>query len=319
MDREDRKLFEASLREATQATGSELDTALLQLGWQDALAEDPEAAVSLLFGLQGTANSTSTALDDVLAHALGIAGEGVAVLLPLPGRYDPPATIVDGQLDLHGVGSRRVATCDEIVVVAQAGGRQVAVTVPVASLTRREVRGLDPDLGLVEVSAQGVPVPTEGGEPTPAAWHDAVAAGRLALAYELAGASRAMLKLARDHAESRVQFGRAIGSFQAVRHKLADSYVAVESSDAVTSVAWEDPSPLAASLAKAIAGRNARLVGKHAQQVMAGMGFTLEHQYHHYLRRVLVLDELLGSSRTLTTDLGRELLATRKLPELLPL
>src|SRR5207245_4705497 len=110
------------------------------------------------------------------------------------------------------------------------------------------------------------------------------------LAHELVGASRTMLQLARDHAVDRVQFGRPIASFQAVRHRLADSLVAIEAADAATGAWWEAPSPVAAQLAKAVAGRSARIVTRHAQQVLAGMGFTQEHPFHRYLRRVLGLD-----------------------------
>jgi alkylation response protein AidB-like acyl-CoA dehydrogenase len=83
--------------------------------------------------------------------------------------------------------------------------------------------------------------------------------------------------------------------------------------------AWADPSPLNASMAKALAGRGARAAARHCQQVMAGIGFTTEHRFHRYLRWSLLLDQLLGSSRTLTRDLGTDLLASRELPALLPL
>jgi hypothetical protein len=53
--------------------------------------------------------------------------------------------------------------------------------------------------------------------------------------------------------------------------------------------------------------------------VLAGIGSTTEHDLHRYVRRTLVLDQLLGSARTLTRDLGDELLTTRALPPLLPL
>jgi alkylation response protein AidB-like acyl-CoA dehydrogenase len=72
-------------------------------------------------------------------------------------------------------------------------------------------------------------------------------------------------------------------------------------------------------MAKAIAGRAARLAAKHCQQVLAGIGFTLEHPLHRYLRRVRVLDGLLGDTRTLTRALGEELLRTGGLPPILPL
>jgi alkylation response protein AidB-like acyl-CoA dehydrogenase len=174
------------------------------------------------------------------------------------------------------------------------------------------VNGLDPDLGLVEVSGDLQSVPSS-------AWSDAVAAGQLALAHELVGASRTMLQLAREHAVERVQFGRPIAAFQAVRHRLAESLVAVEAADAALHAAWEFGSPGAAAMAKAVAGRSARTVARHCQQVLAGIGFTTEHPFHRYLRRVLVLDGLLGDTRTLTKRLGDELLSTRQLPPVLPL
>ena len=153
----------------------------------------------------------------------------------------------------------------------------------------------------------------------PGSWEHAVAAGRLALSHQLLGASRAMLELASDHARDRVQFGRPIGAFQAVRHRLADCLVAVEGADAALSSAWDDGSPLTAALAKAIAGQAARTVGRHCQQVLAGMGFTGEHPFHHYLRRTILLDQLLVDSRSLLSEVGKALIETRRLPSLRPL
>jgi len=66
-------------------------------------------------------------------------------------------------------------------------------------------------------------------------------------------------------------------------------------------------------------GRAALGAARNCQQVLAGIGFTAEHPFHRYVRRVLVLDQLLGSSRSLTRGYGAELLATRRLPDLLPL
>jgi hypothetical protein len=53
--------------------------------------------------------------------------------------------------------------------------------------------------------------------------------------------------------------------------------------------------------------------------VLAGIGFTTEHEFHHYVRRVLVLDALFGGSRALTGELGVELLTSQRLPALVPL
>ena len=146
-----------------------------------------------------------------------------------------------------------------------------------------------------------------------------MAAGQLALSHQLVGVSRAMLELASAHARDRVQFGRPIAAFQAVRHRLADGLVAVEAADAALSSAWDDGSALTAGLAKAIAGQAARTVARHCQQVLAGMGFTTEHPFHRYLRRTILLDQVLVDSRSLFRAIGKALLSTRQLPSLLPL
>jgi alkylation response protein AidB-like acyl-CoA dehydrogenase len=150
-------------------------------------------------------------------------------------------------------------------------------------------------------------------------WVAAVQHGQLAVAHELVGASRRVLALAREHALERIQFDQPIAKFQAIRHRLAETLVAIETAASVLDAAWLDPSPVTAAMAKASAGRSARTVIKHGQQVLAGIGFTTEHDLHRYVRRVLVLDQLFGSSAVLTKQLGQQLLATRELPRLLPL
>ena len=77
--------------------------------------------------------------------------------------------------------------------------------------------------------------------------------------------------------------------------------------------------PQTAAMAKATAGRSARTVARHCQQVLAGVGFTTEHDLHRYVRRILVLDQLFGSHAVLTKRFGEELAATRTLPRLVPL
>ena len=104
-----------------------------------------------------------------------------------------------------------------------------------------------------------------------------------------------------------------------MRHRLAETLVAIETAVAVVDAAWLDPTPVTAAMAKATAGRGARVAAKHCQQVLAGIGFTTEHDLHRYLRRLWVLDQLFGSSAVLTKRLGEDLLATRELPPLLPL
>jgi alkylation response protein AidB-like acyl-CoA dehydrogenase len=306
---EDLELFERSLRHACESLrGEALDAALVELGWHDALAVDRRTAVSVLFEVQGRTGATSGALDAVLATTLGAPDPTTtAVVLPPLGRTAPP-----GGTAVWGLGTSYLGRAEAVLVAAD------GVTVVEAKhLSVRAVEGLDPDLGLVEVTADAV----EGSDAMAlgGAWDEAVAVGQLALAHELVGASRTMLELARQHAVERVQFGQPIARFQAVRHRLAEAHVAIESAADATEAAWDDGTPLAAGVAKAIAGRSARLVAKHCQQVLAGIGFTTEHPFHRHMRRALVLDRLLGDSKSLTKALGEELLRTGRLPPMLPL
>lgn len=157
------------------------------------------------------------------------------------------------------------------------------------------------------------PVPQEDPLP-PAALH----AGWRALGWWLVGTSRAMLSSARQHAVDRVQFGRHISSFQAIRHRLAETLVAIEGAEATLQVATEcaDPQGLASLLAKAAAGQAALTAARHCQQVLGGIGFTAEHPLHHHIKRSLILDGLLGSSRELTHEAGRAVVAAGSAPRL---
>lgn len=316
MDAQDRELFAAGIAHAVAAGGpADVDAALAELGWADAFAAEPATAVAVLFEAQGAVAATSSELDDVLAAALGAADPAAtAVVLPPVGRVDPPGTpgaagdrvAVDG-LATVALGARDTA------LVAVGDGRVVSVAA--ADLVATPVAGLDPDLGLATVTGE---VPARDVAPA-GAWTDAVAAGQLAVGHELVGAARTMLRLAREHALDRVQFDRPIAGFQAVRHRLADTFVAVEAADAALTAAAEEGTPFAAGVAKAIAGRSARTAARHCQQVLAGIGFTTEHDLHRYVRRTLVLDHLLGDTRSLTRRLGDDLRTAAHLPTILPL
>ena len=108
-----------------QHTGAELDAALDELGWRDALEDDAHPAVSLLFELQGEANATSSALDQLL---LDVAGNDQAggFVLPALGRTSPPGEIGDGGLTVAGLGTnaaeqRRI--CPQQILPPHAGCR----------------------------------------------------------------------------------------------------------------------------------------------------------------------------------------------------
>ncbi|HTX94157.1 MAG TPA: acyl-CoA dehydrogenase family protein [Mycobacterium sp.] len=153
------------------------------------------------------------------------------------------------------------------------------------------------------------------GNPLPPA---ALRAGWQALGWWLVGTSRAMLSLARQHALDRVQFGRRISSFQAIRHRLAETLVAIEGAEATlqATAAADDADGLASMLAKAAAGQAALTAARHCQQVLGGIGFTAEHQLHHHVKRSLILDGLLGNTRELTREAGKTLIGKGFAPRL---
>lgn len=314
MDGAERQLFESGLRDATAAhDGPALDAALTKLGWFDALAVDPRVAVSLLFEHQGRANATSSALESVLASALELAEYGaVCVLLPAPGSGEVSAQQAEDRFLISGLAPPTLKDADQAVAIVAGSRSHRAVAMAAAGLTQRPVGGLDTAAGLLEVTG-ALPV-GDAAWTAPVDWPAALALGRRALGHELVGASRAMLELARHHALERQQFGRPIASFQALRHRLADCLVAIEAADALLGAAWDEPSPTNAAMAKAFAGRTARLAARHCQQVLAGMGFTAEHPFHRYLRRTLLLDQLLGAGHRLTGRLGADVIDSGRLP-----
>jgi hypothetical protein len=295
MDAAERDLLATTVAEAVGR--ADVDDALTRIGWLEMLAAEPVVAVEITFRARGVADAAASVLDDVIVAALGMEPRaGLAAALPAYGSAERPATT--------GLATARVRTAETLVVAG--------ATVPMAQVQLTPVHGIDPGLGLHRVSVDGL-------EAVPCDWEAVVARARVAIAHQMAGGCRAMLDLARTHALERTQFGRPIARFQAVRHKLAEALVAIEALDAVLDAAGAEPGPITAALAKASAGRTARTVGAHCQQVLAGIGFTAEHPFHRYLKRTMVLDGLFGRADDILRDVGRQLLADRHVPTLIEL
>lgn len=186
-------------------------------------------------------------------------------------------------------------------VVLRAAGREGGGTVPLRYTGESWVvwaRSGEPG----SVLGDDLPIhPVPEGDSTPAG------PGRQALGWWLVGAARAMLTLARRHALDRMQFGRPVASFQAIRHRLAETLVAIEGAEATLVAAAAEPGELSFLLAKAAAGQAALTAARHCQQVLGGIGFTAEHELQRHIKRALVLDGLLGSSRELTCEAGAAL------------
>ncbi len=320
MDESELRLFRDAIERATASlSGERLDEALEDIGWADAAAADGRAAVAVLFERLGAVAGSSAALGQVILGALGLPPvEDTAVLVPALGRSTATGGRGGGDVPAPVLGLAELRRRGHALVVEDDGDRTRAARVPVSELALRPVHGIDPDAELVEVTFAG---PVEGWdwEVAPRPWEDAVAASRRALAHEQLGAMRTMLRLAREHALHRVQFGQPVARFQAVRHRLAEALVAVEAAEAAIDGAWLDGSPFTATVAKAVAGTSARTVRRHAQQVLAGIGFTTEHDLHRFVRRSIVLDGLFGDAASLTDEIGEALLRAGHLPDLLPL
>jgi len=250
MEAAERALFESGVRHVTEsASDADLDAALDDLGWTDALDADRATAVPVLFECLGAAHATSSALDWLLAAVLGTATGRPAVVLPALRSCDPPGRVNGGRCMVEGLGTAALGRSGAALVMTKAPAGVAAFSIATEALERRPVHGLDPALGLFEVTGAFDVDPTTDGPR--ADWEGAVAVGQLALGSELVGAARAMLELARVHALERIQFGRPIATFQAVRHRLAETLVAVEAAAALLDAAWEDPSPVTAGMAKA--------------------------------------------------------------------
>jgi alkylation response protein AidB-like acyl-CoA dehydrogenase len=125
--------------------------------------------------------------------------------------------------------------------------------------------------------------------------------GGLAIAAEDAGSMRACLEMSVDYAKLRTQFDRPIGSFQAVKHKLADMLVRVELAEAAVeeaSLVADDDSAdaaVAAVVAHASASESFQLVVAETIQTHGGIGFTWEHPAHLYFRRAKTSQLAFGS------------------------
>ena len=136
----------------------------------------------------------------------------------------------------------------------------------------------------------------------------AVRRGQRALAHELVGVSR-RCSAGREHALERGPVRPPHRRVPGRAHRLAETLVAIEGANDAAPAAGATATPLTAAVAKAIAGRGPD-VARQAQQVLAGIGFTTEHPFHHHLRRALVLDRLFGDSRSLTARSARTCSAT---------
>jgi hypothetical protein len=179
------------------------------------------------------------------------------------------ALALDGSLDQvpHAAGADilLVARGDELWVVEDASTEPLETL----DLTRPAAR-----------------VQASGGRHAGSAWH-ARDLEHVAIAAECVGASQRVLELVVEHLLVRTQFGRPLGSFQALRHRVADLTVLLEAARSTTWYAASEPGDLqvAAPLARALASEAFVTITGEAIQLFGGIGFTWEHDAHLYFKR----------------------------------
>lgn len=314
LDAETQTVIAESLRELFAARNGRASLAplLAELGWAEVLAADPRAAVGLLFTEHGRALAGSRALDDVVLAELPEVPDADlrrAVVYPsgtidLPRDHEWIDGIVLGPLD----------DVDEVVIpVAGAQGTPALFIVPVADIraSAAPLGGFDPAAGWTAIGglALGDLVSTPAGR----SWERAVAAGHRALSAEILGICDATMDLVTAHTTTRVQFNRPIGSFQAVRHRLAEAAVAIAGARSVLDAARNAAAApgggaWAAKIAKLRAGCAQAELMRNAVQVFGALGLTREGDLHRYVTRAAALDALLGGHRLLAEAVGNAVL-----------
>jgi alkylation response protein AidB-like acyl-CoA dehydrogenase len=194
------------------------------------------------------------------------------------------------------------ASADLILVAARMDERfgVLAVEGDAAGLVRASLPTLDPTRKLSRLEFDGARAAPIAG---PLAWGEleqVLQLAAVALCAEQLGVAQKALEMAVDYAKLRRQFGRPIGSFQAIKHKCADVLVEVESARAAAYyAAWvasakRDELALASSVAKAHCSEACLRAAAENIQIHGGLGFTWEHDAHLYFKRARSSYTLLG-------------------------
>jgi alkylation response protein AidB-like acyl-CoA dehydrogenase len=226
----------------------------------------------------------------------------------LPGA---PMVLDNERVRGRAVGVLEPDRAELVVSLAVSGDETFAVVVRTnAGIEIDECESVDPSRPLGDLAVDAAPEAV-----APVDLDAALTIPLLAAAAELVGVAAASLRRAVDYAKSRTQFGKPIGSFQGIKHALANNYVAVERARSLTYATAakvadaETPQAerwRAAALAKAAAGDAATLCARTAVQTHGALAQTWEHDMHLYARRAWQGAALLGDSRSLYHAVGRD-------------
>lgn len=276
--------------------------AIADQGWMDLILPEELVELAVVMEEMGRACLPGPFLSNVFATALlraAASPEQQARWLPPIAAGEMKATVAileeGASWDLDAIGSsfvvggsstngeRRtkyfVADADVADLIFCVGA-ECAVSAA-SALSIEPMPSMDETRKLFEVTL-------EGGEPLPGG-RDAVRAAvdiaTVALSAEMVGGMQWVLDTTVEYAKTRQQFGRAIGSFQAVQHQCADMLLMTESARSAMYYAAFAPTPLAVSVAKAYCSDAYREVCNRGIQVHGGIGFTWEHRLQLYTKR----------------------------------
>lgn len=281
------------------ATLSETAVVLGELG--RALTPSPLLGSAVLAAQAVLASGDAAACRRLLPDIA--AGTAIATLVwaGADGRWSPDAvavSTVDGRLSgaAHYVLDGTVA--DVLLVVAHDGDGLGLFEVDPAAVHREHTPSMDLTRRLATVRLSGA----DGRRIGSGDFRDALTHVRdvalAALSAEQVGAARRCLELTVEYTQTRVQFGRPIGSFQALKHRMADLHVLVETAEsaALAALTAEDL-PLAAAVAKIHCSEAFRAVAAEMVQLHGGIAITWEHDAQLYLKRAHGSAQLFGQPR----------------------
>jgi alkylation response protein AidB-like acyl-CoA dehydrogenase len=216
----------------------------------------------------------------------------------LPEPLIEAAMIAAGALDgvvTAGVGTRYVAHADVAdTIVLEHAGKLHAVPHDVVTFDRRD--SIDAPRPVFQITWDH-----ESGSRLEADADLALLRAALGASAELLGLASRCIEMAADYAKERHQFGKPIGSFQAVKHKLADALLQLEfARPVVYRAAWslaqiEPTKDRDVSMAKAMAGDAAAGAAKAALQTLGAIGYTQEHDLHIWMKRIWALNASWGN------------------------
>jgi alkylation response protein AidB-like acyl-CoA dehydrogenase len=220
------------------------------------------------------------------------------------GEFEMEARAGDGGVVLDG---EKVMVLDagaaDFLLVATSEGNRHIVEVDQTGVSLERESSIDPGRRFYSVRLDAVEVPAERTLPAEREdYHPVLNRVCVAVAAELTGVAQRTMEMAVEYAKERQQFGRPIGSYQAVSHRCAQMLLETESARSATYyAAWTadaspEELPLAASMAKAYASDAGWRVAGESLQVHGGIGFTWEHDLHLWLKRAKVDASLFGDA-----------------------